>query len=131
MKVEIQEEWFSVEQCRLNPNKLYIFGDNMMRKGTGGQACIRHEINSFGIATKRLPSMAPSAFFSDQQDEFESLLTDIFNLYKDANINIWHTIVLPKDGLGTGLSKMPEKSPELFKWMNDTLSKLLNVEYMK
>lgn len=129
MKVEIQTEWYSVEQCRMNPKKLYVFGDNMIRIGKAGQAQIRDELNAFGIATKRLPDMTDISFFSDKQNEFVSILDDLHKLIEHYYSGEFETIVIPADGLGTGLSKMPEKSPELFNWMNITISKLLNIDY--
>ena len=130
-KVEIQDAWYSPEQCRKNSNKLYVYGDNLKRVGKGGQAAIRDSFNSYGIATKRLPTMDVNAFFSDQPDEARALYEDIYNLlvtfrkFDDA----FDTIVLPADGLGTGLSQMPVKSPILFNWMNDTLSLILDVDF--
>ena len=130
MNIIIQEEWFSVEQCRHNPNRLYVFGDNLIRIGKGGQACIRDEINSYGIATKRTPSMDNQAFFGDRADEAHALLNDIHGLLVVFNENlVFDTIVLPGDKLGTGLAKMEEKSPKLFVWLHETLSLLLDVDY--
>ena len=130
MNIIIQEEWFSVEQCKHNPNRLYVFGDNLIRIGKGGQACIRDEINSYGIATKRTPSMDNQAFFGDRPDEAHALLNDIHGLLVVFNENlVFDTIVLPGDKLGTGLAKMEEKSPKLFVWLHETLSLLLDVDY--
>jgi hypothetical protein len=129
MKVEIQKEWFSIEQCKNNPKKLYVFGDNLIRIGNGGQATIRPAKNTYGIATKRLPSMEEKAFFSDREDEAEALLNDIHGLITEFYEGGYNTIVLPEDGLGTGLSKMPMTSPRLYDWLNETLSILLKIEY--
>ena len=131
IKVEIQEDWYSLDQCKKNPNKLYVFGDNTKRVGKGGQAGIRDASNSIGIATKRLPTMDENGFFSDQPDEARIIFEDIYNLlYTFSKFDdLFDTIVLPADGLGTGLSQMPKRSPKLFNWMNDTLSAVLNIDY--
>lgn len=129
MKVEIQKTWFSLDECQKNEHKLYVFGDNMVRYGLGGQAAIRPATNSYGIATKRLPTMNTNAFFADRQDEAQVLIDDIHGLLNQFKIGKYETIVLPADGLGTGLAKMSETSPRLFKWLNETLSMVLNVEY--
>lgn len=49
----------------MNPKVLYVFGDNLERKGFGGQAYeMRGEPNAFGIATKRLAShYFPDSYF--------------------------------------------------------------------
>ena len=128
-RVEIQK-LFSVEDCKNNPYKLYIFGDNLLSTGTGGQATIRHCYNAFGVPTKRFPTMESNAFFSDKEEEKERLqwtLDMLLNIYlKRDNI----TIVFPKDGLGTGLAKMSIKSPKLYKLMNDFIYENFGVKYV-
>ena len=132
MNVIIQEDWFSLKQCAANPRTLYIFGDNTIRVGNGGQATIRPAPNSYGIATKRLPTNAPDAFFSDSQEDAKFIMADIARLMLImAKSTEYDTIVLPADGLGTGLSKMPEKSPVLCKWLHNSLSTILGVDYHK
>jgi hypothetical protein len=92
---------------------------------------IRDVFNSYGIATKRTPSMDEKAFFSDKRDEAQALYEDIYNLLYTFHRfdDVFDTLVLPADGLGTGLSQMPERSPQLFAWMNQTLSHLLDIDY--
>lgn len=111
----------SVELCRQNPDTIYVFGDNMIGKGCAGQAQIRYEKNSFGIPTKRLPSMNSDAFFSDREDETECLRLNLQQLLRLKRSG--KKVVFPENGLGTGLAKMEEKSPLLFKRMNDYITK--------
>lgn len=129
VKVEIQNEWYSVEQCKRNPNKLYVFGDNFLRVGKGGQAIIRGCKNAYGIATKRYPTMKSDAFMSDTPEEANVIFNDIYEMIHGFSGKEFETLVLPYMKLGTGLSKMPEKSPMLYKWLNDTLSVLFNIDY--
>lgn len=90
---------------------IFVFGDNLDRSGRGGQAIIRHEPNAFGIPTKRFPRMHESAFFSDSECERNHVLTALRNLWHVAQ---GKQVVFPKDGIGTGLAKMEEKSPLLY-----------------
>ena len=54
INVVVQEEWYSIEQCRANPRAIYVFGDNLLRKGLGGQAKeMRGEPNTLGIVSKK------------------------------------------------------------------------------
>ena len=131
MNIEIQDEWYTVEQCRQNPNKLFVYGDNMIRLGKGGQAIIRDEPNAHGIATKRLPSSNTDSFFSDKTDEAYVILNDVLDLLSLSRTEYenFDTIVLPAAGLGTGLSEMPKRSPKLFKWLHETISVLTGVKY--
>ena len=124
--INIQKEFFSKEQCKANPRNLYVFGDNLIDKGTGGQAQIRYCKNSIGIPTKRLPTMNNDAFFNDQKDETEKVLFKLETLKK---IGLYYdNIIFPKDGLGTGLAKMPEKSPKLFKLLCNFLYNEFNIK---
>jgi hypothetical protein len=101
------------ETCRQHGDKVFVFGDNLIHKGKAGQACIRDEPNSFGIPTKRLPSMSDNAFFSDKDEEFDIILTCLRELYRLSKTT---EIVFPLE-IGTGLSKMPDKSPKLYRKM--------------
>lgn len=126
MKIELQKEWYTVEDCEANPTKLYIFGDNLECKGTGGQAIIRNCKNSFGIPTKRLPSMTSDAFFSDRPDEFREVFYSLYELITTQLY--WDAIVFPVDGLGTGLARMSTRSPRLFNWMCVTIETAFNID---
>ena len=129
MNIEIQDTWYTVEQCRQNPHKLFVYGDNMIRRGKGGQAIIRDEPNTHGIATKRLPSSTTDSFFSDKPDEASIILNDVLDMLSRFEYEHYTTIVLPAAGLGTGLSEMPKRSPQLFEWLHETISLLTGVKY--
>ena len=96
------------------PQKIFVFGDNMAGWGKGGQACIRDLPNAFGIPTKR----SPYEYFSGQPDEFAAVNTSINELLILSNR---HTIVFPKDGVGTGLANLKARSPEIWKFLCDRL----------
>jgi len=125
-KVEMQKI-FSVKDCNHNPNKIYIFGDNLYGIGKGGQAIIRDCSNAFGIPTKRTPSMYDNTFFSDQFDEYEAVKAKIEKLIILNHCKTDITFVFPTAGLGTGLAKMNQTSPKLFKYMNKMLYKFFGV----
>lgn len=124
----IYADHFSVEQCRANPHQIYVFGDNLDRHGTGGQAIIRYEPNVFGVPTKRYASMKQGAFFSDAPCEREHVLQALRDLYV---IGRRHTLVFPSKGLGTGMAKMPEKSPLLYAEMCSILRNHFKIENVR
>lgn len=101
-----------------NPSVLYVFGDNCIRQGLGGQAGhMRGEPNAVGVATKRTPGTSPEAFFDDLNLEtwkkvIAQDLVPVMQKLKSGGTVIW-----PSDGIGTGLSELPEKAPELWRWM--------------
>ena len=142
-RVEVQE-LYSVKDCLNNPHKLYIFGDNLIGVGKGGQAIIRDCPNTYGIPTKALPSMYSNSFFSDKDSEIEAVklcLQWLRGYYKDGmGMGMWMgsddppasvlpILVFPEKGLGTGLSQMPTRSPKLYKLMNDLVYKYFGVKY--
>lgn len=93
---------------RANPDVFYVFGDNEMRLGLGGQAAeMRGEPNAIGIATKR----SPGTFWYERDTPRQNRVID-----SDLKQLFWkrlngHTIILPSDGLGTGLSELSERAP--------------------
>lgn len=118
---------FSVALCRENPDKIYVFGDNLIGKGKRGQAVIRDEPNAFGIPTKRLPCLdRDTCFFSDKEDEFIALTQTLGKLW--ALKVKGHTLVFPSNGLGTGLAQMNERSPRLYRHMRLTLAVHFGIE---
>lgn len=100
---------------------LFVFGDNMQRWGKAGQAVIRGLPNVHGIATKEFPSMEASAFFNDSQVHFAAIEKDMKDLLEIYDSGEYDCIAFPKGGLGTGLSRMEEHSPRIFKWLNRSL----------
>lgn len=118
MTVEITEEEYTVELLRNNPNKIFVFGDNLKRYGKIRQAIIRGEPNAFGIATKREPSMEPTAFFSDRIDEMHAVTNDLERLFF---LSMTKDIVFPSSGIGTGLSRLKQSSPFIWSSLNTLL----------
>lgn len=125
IKIE-KMDWITREIVQANPNKVFLFGDNLMRVGMGGQAAaMRGEPNAFGIATKVTPGMKDEDFFSD--DYFDMYRTTIL---ADLNRATWGAmtrdcvIVVPTDGLGTGLAEMPKRSPKLFKFLCEAIERM-------
>lgn len=108
------------ELVRNNPDKVYLFGDNLQSQGKGGQAVIRDEPNAIGIPTKKAPSMREGSFFTD--DEFESNKRAIDDAI--ARIPPGKTIVIPRDGLGTGRARLETTAPETFRYLNQRLQGL-------
>lgn len=105
---------------------IYLFGDNMQRAGMGGQAhSMRGEPNSFGVPTKWQPSSQDSSFFSDGD-----LLGPVKRAI-DFPIDLAYAwllrggiVVVPTDGLGTGLSELPTRAPEIYSYIEHRLALL-------
>ena len=112
---------FTTEVVKSNPSYLFIFGDNDIKVGKGGQAIIRHESNTAGIPTKKLPNNKESSFYND--DEYDSNVEKIDIAIKIIKQRIFNSnpkyeaIVFPVDGLGTGLANLPIVAPLTFKYL--------------
>lgn len=108
------------KDVKQSPNKIFIFGDNLDRKGTGGQAQIRNNENAFGIATKKHPTNNSNAFMSDSEfdENVKTIKSDIVKIKNDGR-----DIVFPKDGFGTGLAKLKEKAPKTYQFLKEELIK--------
>ena len=102
-----------------NPKVLYVFGDNNIRSGFGGQAKeMRGESNAIGIRTKWFPTNNLNAFFSDSEIAIIRSMWDMdFKpLYRHKGV-----IVMPLQGIGTGRAKL---SPLLLKTLNSYIQRL-------
>ena len=112
-----------------NPERLYVFGDNLAGKGYGGLAreC-RGEPNAIGIATKRAPSMNVDAFFSDADfDRWELATFAAWNRLWKA-ILAGGTVVFPKAGIGTGLARLPDCAPQIKAGIDKAIARLQEVD---
>lgn len=109
------------EDLRNNPEVCYLFGDNLARVGLGGQAKeMRNEPNAYGIATKK----SPSEYFTD--DEYNQNIVLIEQDIKRIPKN--RLIVVPSDGIGTGLARLSEVAPKTFNFLQIKLMELFNSE---
>lgn len=109
-------KFLTVERCRAHPSTYYIFGDNLERKGTKGQAIIRGEPNAIGIATKVKPAMDDGAFFSDKH--FDVNCTEIQHDF--AKIPSGARVIV-HIGIGAGRAQMPMRAPKTYAFLCELL----------
>lgn len=99
---------------KANPSVLFAFGDNLARVGYGGQAAeARGCLNSIGIPTK----ISPTQYIFDEDVEndvarFRDPIIQAFVILR-KHLRAGETIVWPKDGVGTGLARLPITAPRL------------------
>lgn len=125
MKVYRTDKIIKREKIKENPDVLYLFGDNLIRKGLGGQAKeMRGEENTLGIVSKKYPSNNLSSFYTDK--DFYSWLEvfsgDIKNLAEKINSGRYKALVIPP--IGIGLADLPNKAPRIWKDLKTTLDNL-------
>lgn len=124
-----RQKWIMRADLKNNPDTIYIFGDNTERVGLGGQAKeMRGEPNAIGVATKWAPASDDAAFFSD--DRFSEICLildeDMEPVFTAALAG--KTIVVPADGLGTGLSELPQRAPKCNRYLEALLDRILNMK---
>ncbi len=117
------QKWITRGDLKANPSTMYVFGDNHLRQGFGGQAKeMRGEVNSHGIATKWKPDNREASFFTDNH---LPLLHRILEIIADdlkvveRFLQAGGTVVFPRDGLGTGLSKLPTHAPMVHRFIEE------------
>jgi len=123
-KVLVQK-WIERSDLTNNPNTVYVFGDNMQETGYGGQAgAMRGEPNAFGIPTKWSPGMRESDFFTDKDlKNVSTVFDEDFRQLKD-HISAGRNVVFPADGLGTGLSQLPQRAPLILDYIRQKIRDL-------
>jgi len=107
---------------KTNPGAFYVFGDNLERKGMGGQAReMRGEPNAIGIATKR----SPSVFLKDRDfDEWWGATRHQITFMDAQHRSLRNAIVFPADGIGTGLANLSAQAPKIWRHLCDCLAEI-------
>lgn len=109
------QKWITRADLKANPDKLYVFGDNLAEVGYGGQAReMRGELNAYGIATKR----DPGTCFTDADYADVVGIWGLDFLFLSSLLLEGKVVVIPADGIGTGLAALPTKAPLLYRRLN-------------
>jgi len=66
MKKDIPSK-ITVSWLRKNPTYVFVFGDNLERRGKGGAAICRDEPNTYGSITKIAPNNEDKSFFRPEE----------------------------------------------------------------
>ena len=105
-------DWITRDMVRAEHTSLFVFGDNMERRGMGGQAAeMRGEPNAVGIPTKHRPSMDVDAFFTDADLDTWLLeaTPDFVRLFNHPGKIVW-----PTTSIGTGLARLEDRAPKIW-----------------
>jgi hypothetical protein len=126
--VEIFNGNWTLSDIKSNPKKIFVFGDNNLRYGKGGQAIIRDLSNTIGLRTKKAPNNQLSSFYSDSdlEENKKNIIEDILTI-KDLQLK-GNVIVFSNGGYGTGLSKLKEHAPKTFEYLCDCLKSFFNYD---
>lgn len=106
----------SREMLREKPETMFVFGDNMEGRGMGGQAgAMRGEPNAIGVPTKWRPARRDVDYFSDADIKNRDVWHAIHEAFERtrAALQNGQDVVIPTDGLGTGLAELPIRAPKI------------------
>jgi hypothetical protein len=120
--------WYTPELMELNPDVVFVFGDNTRRIGKGGQAVIRDFPNTLGIATKRIGDMARGSFFEEgNADDLKAVEDDLAKL--EAALKEGKKVVIPVSrqtetiSLGLERAQLTQRAPSLYALICDTVDR--------
>ena len=113
------------EDLKNNPSVLYLFGDNDLREGIGGQARqMRGEPNSKGIRVKRFPKRERDAYYSDKEYKNNIMKINQDLLYVESVLQRGEIVIIPTDGIGTGLARLKEFAPKTLEYLQKRLKEI-------
>lgn len=117
--------WIVRADLRAEPEARFVFGDNSVRQGFGGQAhSMRGEPNAIGVATKWAPGGADSDYFTDGDLTALGIINADIDTVELA-LAAGRIVYVPRDGLGTGLSELPIRAPKLHQHVVDRFRALV------
>jgi len=114
-------------EIRARPAWLYVFGDNMKRRGLGGQAKeARDEPNAVGIPTKWSPGTHQRDYLFD--GDFDAVKPALDHEFEklETHLAAGGCVVWPADGIGTGLAELPTRAPKIHAYIEERLRRLEN-----
>ena len=99
-KISIFTRFWTVNDCNKFKKSLFIFGDNDIKMGCGGQAIIRNCSNAIGIPTKKAPNNKVESFYIDAH--YEENCKKIIKAVENIIIlsEQYEDLVFPMDGFG-------------------------------
>lgn len=95
------EIFITKEYLQSHLSNIFVFGDNVIRRGTKGAAILRHEPNTYGFVTKALPNNRKESFFT--VDDYAKIYKrEIRMLRNTTSMNLTQIFLISK--LGAGLA---------------------------
>ena len=118
-------KWYTKQLLLTHKDKYFVFGDNSLKRGLGGQAKVcRGHPNVIGIVTKKYPSNLYESYY--YEIELELWLKEAASgFYRvEHELKKGKTVVWPEDGIGTGLAQLPQKAPSINNYIENFLKRM-------
>jgi len=117
----------TAEFLRENPNVVFVFGDNLIRKGKGGAAALRDEPNTYGFITKKEPNNKDSSFYHPNE-YWPVFIGELSNLHQEILLHPDKTYLISR--LGAGLANRYGIYERVIKHSLDVFRGLKNIIVM-
>lgn len=113
MPFKITTQMITPEIVEANPKKIFIFGDNYLRLGNGGQAfACRGKKNTVGLATKHNPG---DGYFEERPSDLIKFCEEILRVEDEVKMHLDRgTTVVWLEGIGMGLAGLGGKPIYVF-----------------
>ena len=127
LKPMIYDVYWTKTTAEKHPDWLFVYGDNDLGEGTGGQSIIRGYRNTIGIPTKKTPDNNIKSYYTDEELELNKMKINdaISKIWDKLNSNDYNKIVFPKDGLGTGYAQLNRRAPHTYEYLNQKIIELV------
>ena len=127
MEKSYTDSIISLHYLRENPDHIFVFGDNTLRRGKKGAAMLRDEPNSWGFITKKRPSYDASAYYKPREYK-EVFKREIEKLEIDIIACPHYTFLISK--LGAGLANKFKIYEKVIREGLRPLEKYPNVKFL-
>lgn len=119
--------YITKEYLRSHPNEVFVFGDNLLRKGKGGAAVLRDEPNTYGFITKKYPNNDDISFYrpGEYGFVFDNELSKLIELIKANPEKIF---LIPR--LGGGLANKYKIREKIIEHRIKVLEEFSNVKFV-
>ena len=134
--IVFQKFFYTREDVKKNKDSLYLYGENNRDKGfepknpgdrgwqNSTQAVIRGEPNTVGIRTVWYTHGRTSMRDTILKDNINLIKTDIKEVIVKLKSGKYKRLVLPYDGIGTGVANLPKYAPITYHYLLSMLDLL-------
>ena len=112
---------------RDNPHHIFVFGDNLLKKGYGGAAALRDEPNTYGFITKKAPNNGEWAFY--KPEEYKEVFKNEIEIL-EAHIKKFPSSLFLISKIGAGLANKYNIWEEVIEPNIQVLKNYSNVKFL-
>lgn len=127
IRTVVKRQHITREDVRKERDKVFLFGDNILQIGKGGQAeAMRGEFNAIGIPTKKKPAVHDKAYFTDDEYPINVQYIDAaFSSIPDNSIVVVPVFIGGEISIGRGYASMPDRCPQTYDYLCLKFERLL------